>query len=64
MREIPRPPFPDSRSSPWAISDRVAWGEIPASDFPDVVYPPLLAAAMRPVSAPGQLIRGDLSGNV
>jgi uncharacterized protein (TIGR02569 family) len=64
VREIPRPPFLDSRSSPWAISDRVAWGEIPASDFPDVRHLPRLAAAMRPVSAPGQLIHGDLSGNV
>jgi uncharacterized protein (TIGR02569 family) len=64
LREVPRPPFLDARSTPWAISDRVAWGEIPASDFAEVRHLPRLTAAMRPASTPGQLIHGDLSGNV
>jgi uncharacterized protein (TIGR02569 family) len=64
LREIARPPFLDTRSTPWAISDRVAWGELPATDCPEVRHLPRLTAAMRPVSANGQLIHGDLSGNV
>lgn len=61
---IPRPSFLDQRSSRWAISDRVAWGEIPASEFPHVRHLPELVCALRPVTAPGQLIHGDLTGNV
>ncbi len=64
LRGIPRPRFLDSRSSPWAISDRIAWDELPSSQFPDVRYLPQLAAARRPLAAPSQLIHGDLSGNV
>jgi uncharacterized protein (TIGR02569 family) len=64
LREIPRPSFLDQRSNRWAISDRVAWGEMPASEFPDVRHVPELVAALRPVAAPGQLIHGDLTGNV
>jgi hypothetical protein len=52
------------RSTPWAISDRVAWGEIPVSDYPEVTHLRQLSAAIRPLSAPGQLVHGDLSGNV
>jgi len=61
---VPRPSFLDQRSSPWAVSDRVAWGEIPASDFPYVRHLPELVSALRPVTAPSQLIHGDLTGNV
>jgi hypothetical protein len=32
----PRPPFLDARSDPWAIGDRVAWGELPAHEFAHV----------------------------
>jgi uncharacterized protein (TIGR02569 family) len=64
VRAITRPRFLDQRSSPWAIGDRVAWGEIPASDFPHIRHLSQLAAALRPVTAPSQLIHGDLTGNV
>jgi uncharacterized protein (TIGR02569 family) len=64
LRGIPRPPFLDARSNPWSVSDRVAWGERTAADFPGVPHLPRLLAARRPVSAPAQLIHGDLSGNV
>ena len=64
LREIPRPSFLDQRTSPWAISDRVAWGEIPASEFPHVRHLPELLSVLRPVTAPSQLIHGDLTGNV
>jgi uncharacterized protein (TIGR02569 family) len=64
LHGIERPSFLDRRSSPWAISDRVAWGELPVSQFPDVRHLPELVAALRPVTAPSQLIHGDLTGNV
>jgi uncharacterized protein (TIGR02569 family) len=61
---IPRPSFLDRRSSPWAVGDRVAWGEIPADEFPHVRHLLKLVSALRPVTAPSQLIHGDLTGNV
>jgi uncharacterized protein (TIGR02569 family) len=64
LRGIPRPSFLDRRSSRWAISDRVAWGELPASDLPHVRHLRQLTSALRPVTAPSQLIHGDLTGNV
>jgi len=64
LRGIPRPSFLDRRSNRWAISDRVAWGELPATDFPHVRHLPQLTSALRPVTAPRQLIHGDLTGNV
>ncbi len=64
LRGIPRPSFLDQRSSRWAISDRVAWDEIPASQFLHVRHLPELVSALRPVTVPSQLIHGDLTGNV
>jgi uncharacterized protein (TIGR02569 family) len=64
LRDIPRPGFLDYRASPWATGDRVAWGERPADEFMHVSYLAQLTSAIRPVSAPSQLIHGDLSGNV
>lgn len=64
LRGISRPSFLDRRTNRWAISDRVAWGEIPASDFPYVRYLAELVSALRPVTAPSQLVHGDLTGNV
>jgi len=61
---IPRPRFLDDRTSAWAIGDRVAWGEISPDEFPDVRHLRALAAAVRPVAAPSQIIHGDLSGNI
>ena len=61
---ISRPRFLDRRSSPWAISDRIAWAEISASEFSRVRHLQRLTAAVRLVTAPSQVIHGDLSGNV
>lgn len=60
----PRPAFLDRRSDPWAIGDRVAWDELPASDFAEAKQVARLAEARRPIHAPSQLIHGDLTGNV
>ena len=42
----------------------MAWGENPADNFLQASHLAQLTAAIRPVSAPCQLIHGDLSGNV
>lgn len=62
--KVPRPGFLDRRASPWDIGDRVAWGEIPIAQFAHVRHVRRLAAVIRPVTAPSQLIHGDLGGNV
>src|SRR5215469_414326 len=46
LRGIPRPGFLDHRASPWATSDRVAWGEIPADDFSPYWRPAAYASAI------------------
>ena len=64
FRGVPRPQFLDRRSSPWAVADRVAWGEIRLAGLDDVRHLARLTAAVRPVCGPSQLIHGDLTGNV
>ncbi len=61
---VARPAFLDERTDPWAIGDRVAWGDLPADDFAKIPQLPRLVAARRPVADPSQLIHGDLTGNV
>lgn len=61
---VPRPDFLDRRSDRWSVSDRVAWGELPADEYAHVKHLPRLFAALRPLAAPSQLIHGDLTGNV
>lgn len=62
---IPRPDaLLDARSDPWAIGDRVAWGELPLDDWLHVKHLSQLAGALRAVDAPSQLIHGDLASNV
>lgn len=59
-----KPAFIDRRTDRWRISDRLAWGELPASDLDHVPHLSRLLAVRRPVSLPDQLIHGDLVGNV
>jgi uncharacterized protein (TIGR02569 family) len=54
----------DPRADGWARADRIAWEEQPAGDFGRVPEVTHLLAARTAVSAPSQLIHGDLSGNV
>ena len=63
---LPRPSFLDRRQSPWDTGARMAFG-----DEPLVVRSPglrglvdRLAAALRPLEEPSQLVHGDLGGNV
>ena len=57
---LPRPALLDAADHPWARADRMAWDQrLPA------VWPLTdLAARIRPVVSPAQLIHGDLLGNV
>jgi uncharacterized protein (TIGR02569 family) len=59
-----RPEFIDRRSDRWRVADRVAWEEIPVTEFAGVTHVPELVSARRPISLPSQLIHGDLVGNV
>jgi uncharacterized protein (TIGR02569 family) len=54
----------DARTDGWARADRIAWGDQPAGDFGRVPEVAHLLSARTTVSAPSQLIHGDLSGNV
>jgi len=64
LAEVPRPAFIDRRTHPWAIADRVAWGEVDPAGLPPVKHLARLQAAVRPVTARAQIIHGDLTGNV
>lgn len=64
LRDVPRPPFIDARSHPWAIGDRVAWGEPPAEEYAFVKHLTRLANLRRPLDLPSQVIHGDLTQNV
>jgi uncharacterized protein (TIGR02569 family) len=61
---VPRPAFLDRRTDPWAVGDRAAWGDLPIKDFLCVKHVPRLALALTPLDPKGQLIHGDLTGNV
>jgi uncharacterized protein (TIGR02569 family) len=63
--DVPRPSFLDARTNHWAIGERVAWGELPTSDFADVKHLSRLVDARRPVdTSASRLVHGDLTGNV
>ncbi|MFJ8228814.1 TIGR02569 family protein [Streptomyces sp. NPDC094448] len=75
---LPRPRFLDVRNDPWARADRLAFGDSeggnagnavgagPAgtAEGPGTVLLKPLLAERRPVSAPSQLVHGDLLNNV
>jgi uncharacterized protein (TIGR02569 family) len=61
---LARPLFIAARTDPWAIGDRVAWGEAPIDPYLDVAVVARQAELRRPIDAPSQLIHGDLTGNV
>ncbi|MFJ1891273.1 aminoglycoside phosphotransferase [Streptomyces sp. NPDC088170] len=66
LRQYPRPDFLDRRTHPWAVADRVAWGEQDVEVIDDLAAPlSTLLALRRPVKQDAaQLIHGDLTGNV
>jgi uncharacterized protein (TIGR02569 family) len=64
MSSLPRPSFLVARTDPWAIGDRVAWGDAPVDPYRNVPHMARLADLRAPVEARSQLIHGDLTGNV
>lgn len=65
LADVPRPDaLLDARGDPWAIGDRVAWGEVPLEDWLHVKHLSRLGEALRPIDAPSQLIHGDLASNI
>lgn len=67
-KSLSRPDFIDRRTDPWAMADRVAWGEKAADyDAPMMAaLAPVLRAAKEtpiPQGVCAQVIHGDLSGN-
>ncbi len=65
LRDEPRPERLDVYRHPWAVADRVAWGDSTA-EVPASVRRPVarLLALREPVAMPDQLVHGDLTGNV
>lgn len=61
---VSKPEFIERRSDRWRVADRIAWGEISASDLAGLTHVDRLLAARCPVDLPRQLIHGDLVGNV
>ncbi|MEU6379348.1 aminoglycoside phosphotransferase [Streptomyces sp. NPDC046909] len=66
LRDVPRPEFLDRHVHPWAVADRVAWGEQDIDVIDDLAAPfSTLQELRRPVTQDAaQLIHGDLTGNV
>jgi uncharacterized protein (TIGR02569 family) len=62
ITHLPRPDFIDARTHPWAIGDRVAWGELD----PPLADPHLarLLAAREPIDVRSQVVHGELTENV
>jgi len=59
LADVPRPDAVlEANLDPWRTGDRVAWGDEPFAEVDD------LLALRRPVTAPSQLVHGDLTGNV
>jgi len=61
---IARPAFLDRRTDPWAIGDRVAWGDASIAPYRHVPPVARLADRLVPIGASSQLVHGDLTGNV
>lgn len=65
LKGFSRPDFLDQRQDPWAIADRMAWGEIPIACHPSLMVPiNRISELLKPIDLPSQLIHCDLIGNV
>jgi uncharacterized protein (TIGR02569 family) len=53
-----------ARDDAWSTADRAAWGEIPITRYFAAPHVERLARILGPVSAPSQVVHGDLTGNV
>ena len=62
--QIPVPDWHLRRADPFARADRAAWDDGAVEEFTSLPLVARLAEHFRSVREPGQLIHGDLSGNV
>lgn len=66
-QRVPRPSFLDSRQDPWAVADRIAWGEQSPESLLHVRFVSKLSDALKireQVEESSQVVHGDLTGNV
>ena len=64
LADVTCPGFVPARRDRWSIADRAAWGEAPLVPYLGAPHVTRLAGHLAPVSAPSQVIHGDLTGNV
>ena len=64
VAHLGRPAFVDSRDDPWAIADRVAWGERPMRFVPEFADVADRLRAQPDPPGRAQLVHCDLTGNV
>ncbi|GAA1477902.1 hypothetical protein GCM10009623_23480 [Nocardioides aestuarii] len=65
LRGLPRPAFLDERDDPWSYGDRLAFeGAEPIGDAATLAVVDRLLVHLAPVSAPEQVIHGDVLTNV
>jgi uncharacterized protein (TIGR02569 family) len=66
LKDFPEPDFLSRREHPWAVGDRVAWGEASIKVDPRLalIYNELLDLRQEVSTSKPQLVHGDLSGNV
>lgn len=66
LGDLTRPAFLDQRNDPWSLGDRAAWGTptptVTHQEFRPIVE--VLAALRTPCEQRGQIVHGDLAGNV
>jgi uncharacterized protein (TIGR02569 family) len=66
IAHVPCPTYLAQRSDPWAVGDRVAWGEAHVEIVPELceTYSVLTSLTSETPDSGAQLIHGDLTGNV
>jgi uncharacterized protein (TIGR02569 family) len=65
LLHVPKPSFIEAATHPWAVADRMVWGEKPLK-FGERLNNVMgqLNELQRPVALPEQLIHGDMTGNI
>lgn len=65
ISKIKKPAYIDKVNHPWAIADRMVWGDtklVYNQRLKNTLYP--LQEKLKPINLKGQLIHGDISGNI
>lgn len=65
ISHIPRPDFIDQATHPWAVADRMIWGE-QKLEYGERLKPAMerLLEFLKPIDLKSQLIHGDMTGNI